>query len=156
MTLGKEDFKFSSAHFTLFSADRAERLHGHNYRVVVDLFAPELDELGLLTDLRAVKEAIRSLCARLDEKTLIPDAGSLLETARSGGELTIRFADRRYVIPIADAILLPVANVTIETLARWLWGELVRSPAAAGVARLRVTVAETSGQSASFEGAPGG
>src|ERR1700733_13558481 len=32
MVLAKEDFKFSSAHFTLFADGSAELLHGHNYR----------------------------------------------------------------------------------------------------------------------------
>ena len=33
----KENLKFSSAHFLIFEDGTAERLHGHNYRVAVEL-----------------------------------------------------------------------------------------------------------------------
>ena len=46
IVLAKEDFKFSAAHFTLFPGGRAELLHGHNYRVRVELAGSELDEEG--------------------------------------------------------------------------------------------------------------
>ena len=35
--LAKENMKFSAAHFTIFSASERERLHGHNFRVEVDI-----------------------------------------------------------------------------------------------------------------------
>ena len=37
LRLGKQDFKFSAAHFTLFPDGSAELLHGHDYRVRVAL-----------------------------------------------------------------------------------------------------------------------
>ena len=50
LALAKEDFKFSVAHFTLFGPERAETLHGHNYRVAIELTGPALDAAGLLVD----------------------------------------------------------------------------------------------------------
>src|SRR5690242_4697931 len=35
----KEYFKFSAAHFLIFPDGSAERLHGHNYRVYVEIAA---------------------------------------------------------------------------------------------------------------------
>ncbi len=35
----KEHLKFSAAHFLIFANGSAERLHGHNYRVAVELEA---------------------------------------------------------------------------------------------------------------------
>ena len=35
----KEAFKFSAAHFLIFPDGSAERLHGHNYRVYVEIDA---------------------------------------------------------------------------------------------------------------------
>jgi hypothetical protein len=37
--LEKESFKFSAAHFLIFPDGSAERLHGHNYRVFVEIDA---------------------------------------------------------------------------------------------------------------------
>ena len=73
LRLGKEDFKFSVAHFTVFSDRIAEDLHGHNYRVRVEIAGNGTDAHGLLMDLRGVKAEIRRLCAELDSKTLLPE-----------------------------------------------------------------------------------
>jgi 6-pyruvoyl-tetrahydropterin synthase len=40
--VGKEDFKFSAAHFVAFDGFR-ERLHGHNYQVAVRLKGQQVD-----------------------------------------------------------------------------------------------------------------
>ena len=40
--IDKESHKFSAAHYTIFSATERERLHGHNYVVVVELSAKML------------------------------------------------------------------------------------------------------------------
>ena len=45
----KQDFRFSAAHFLIFPDGSAERLHGHNYRVAVEVEAG-LDEHGLVID----------------------------------------------------------------------------------------------------------
>ena len=62
IVLAKEDFKFSAAHFTLFGDGRAETLHGHNYRIRLELGGRELNGLGLLADLECCKRSVRALC----------------------------------------------------------------------------------------------
>ena len=56
----KEYFKFSAAHFLIFPDGSAERLHGHNYRVFVDIDAA-LSEHGLVIDFKTVKPVVREL-----------------------------------------------------------------------------------------------
>jgi len=124
LRLGKEDFKFSAAHFTAFGEDEAEALHGHNYRVSVELSGPEVDELEFLVPVAAAKRDIRSQCAELDEKVLLPEECPHLELTRSGETVTTRFGTRRYEFPSSEVVLLPVANVTVEALARLLWERL--------------------------------
>src|SRR5215207_3131678 len=85
IVLAKEDFKFSAAHFTLFSGGRAELLHGHNYRVQVELSGSELDEEGLLVDLESFKKRLRGICAGLDSRTLRPGGGPRLDWRRAKG-----------------------------------------------------------------------
>src|SRR5262245_27016756 len=96
IVLAKEDFKFSVAHFTLFGPARAELLHGHNYRVSVELAGSELDERGLLVDIEVPKRAVRALCARLDSRTLLPASGAGLALAEADGAVEVRFGDRLY------------------------------------------------------------
>src|SRR3954471_13431824 len=89
--LAKEDFKFSAAHFTLFGDGRAELLHGHNYRVRVELAGGDLDGEGLLVDIESFKRALRALCARLDSRMLIPGESRRLSWAREGGSVELLF-----------------------------------------------------------------
>src|SRR5678809_1048521 len=49
--LAKEYFKFSAAHFLIFPDGSSERLHGHNYRVRVEIEA-SLTRHGLVLDFK--------------------------------------------------------------------------------------------------------
>ncbi|MYB19943.1 MAG: 6-pyruvoyl tetrahydropterin synthase [Holophagales bacterium] len=152
LRLSKEDFKFSAAHFTVFSEDEAEALHGHNYRVRVELGGPGVDELEFLVPVAAAKRDIRSQCAELDEKVLLPEGCPYLELTRSDETVTTRFGTRRYEFPSSEVVLLPVANVTVEALARLFWQRLADRWGSLHdrVETLEVIVAETRGQGASY------
>ena len=160
LSLSKQDFKFSVAHFTVFSADEAELLHGHNYRVSVDLEGPEVGELGLLADVARVKAEIRALCAELDSHTVLPTESPLVtvtqvaaEDGEGGGEpsVEVRYEGRRYLLPTADVVLLPLANTTMEMFAHYLWQRLAPTLAGTGIDRLTVAVEETDGQRCAYE-----
>ncbi len=149
IALEKEDFKFSAAHFTLFPDREAELLHGHNYRVRVEVAGSRLDELGLLVDLDATKKKIRALCAALDSRMLLPEPGGQLAIERGASEVEVRWRDRRYLFPAADVVCLPMANVSIELLAEYLWQALAagfRAEAHGTLEELEVAVEETAGQ----------
>ncbi len=154
--LAKEDFKFSAAHFTLFPDGCAELLHGHNYRVRLELTGRCLGEVGLLFDVSLIKRAIRERCAALDERTLIPTGTDRLTVTRRDATVEVRFRDRFYSFPMSDVVLLPLANISIELLAQRLWHELARTLADARidtVDRLTVEVEETPGQSCAYSAA---
>jgi 6-pyruvoyltetrahydropterin/6-carboxytetrahydropterin synthase len=148
--LAKEDFKFSAAHFTLFSDGSAELLHGHNYQVAVELEGPELNEYGLLCDFADAKASIRALCARLDSRTLIPLRSSELEVNEEGDTVEVVYRDRRYLLPDRDVLLLDLTNTTIELLAAYIWQQLAPRLAQGSVTVLGVSVAETAGQSCRY------
>lgn len=155
LVLAKEDFKFSAAHFTLFGDGRAELLHGHNYRVRAALSGGDLDGEGLLADIESFKRTLRGLCSRLDSRTLIPGESPRLQWQRAGpaGEsIEVRFGERSYRFPAADTLVLPLANTSIELLARMLWRDLAPHLAGSGVVSLAVSVEETAGQECWYEG----
>lgn len=151
LVLAKEDFKFSSAHFTLFAAGHAELLHGHNYRVRAELAGPELDGEGLLADIESVKRTLRGLCARLDSRTLIPGENPRLAWTREGDSIDVRFGERAYRFPAEDTLVLPLANTSIELLARMFWTGLAPGLAGSRVEHLAIGVEETAGQSCWYE-----
>ena len=151
MVLAKEDFKFSSAHFTLFADGGAELLHGHNYRVRVELAGAGLDAEGLLVDIDRFKRAVRALCAGLDSRTLIPGESSRVTWSRQGESLDVRCGERGYRFPAADTLVLPLPNTSIELLARMLWLDLAPHLAGSLVDSLAVSVEESAGQRCWYE-----
>ena len=151
MVLAKEDFKFSAAHFTLFGDGRAELLHGHNYRVRAELGGEELDGDGLLVDIERFKRELRALCARLDSRTLIPTMSPRLEWTREGDSIEVRFGARTYRLPVEDTLLLPLANTSIELLAKMLWEGLAAELRGTRVDFLAVSVEESAGQRCVYE-----
>ncbi len=151
LRLAKEDFAFAAAHFTLFPDRSAERLHGHNYRVRVEVAGPELDADGLLVAVGPLKAEIRAICAALDERILIPEKSRFLSVRREGAALSVSLGERAYRFPADEVALLPLANITIEALARHVFETLAPAIAKGPIARLRVEVEETTGQSAAFE-----
>lgn len=156
LVLAKEDFKFSVAHFTLFSATHAELFHGHNYQVALELTGREVDEWGLLADVDVVKRAVRAICRRLDSHTLVPEESPALAWSRDGGEggqVEIRFNARVYRLPAEDVLTLPLANTSMELLARYFWDELAETLRATRVEKLAVAIEETRGQRCWYEAA---
>ncbi len=148
--LAKEDFKFAAAHFTLFPDAPAERLHGHNYRVRIELEGREMGPEGLLAPVAEVKTRIRAICQELDEHTLIPEKSPQLEVTLEGTAVTIRCRGRHYQLPADEVRLLPLPNVTMELLAVHVWNQLAASLAPGRVEVLTVEVEETAGQSCSY------
>lgn len=145
----KEHLKFSSAHFLIFEDGTAERLHGHNYRVSVELEAAQLAH-GVIVDFNVVKKHLATILEQLDERFLVPGRNDLLTWEESDGELTVRFDRRRYVVPVEEVVVLPISNTSSEELSEYIATELLRglreSVPGARWARVEVGVEETSGQ----------
>lgn len=152
--LYKEYFNFGSAHFLIFADGTREELHGHNYRATLELDA-ELDEAHLVADFLVVKPIFKRVCDRLDHRTLIPLRNPHLTVETDEREVTIRYRDDRYIIPIRDVCLLDIENTASELLARYISrefaSELSATLPAMKPARIVVTVEESPGQSAVYE-----
>ena len=149
ISIAKDYLKFSAAHFLIFPDGSAERLHGHNYKVTVDL-QTALDEHGLVVNFKEIKPLIRSICDELDEHLLLPGKHPVLRVAREGGQAIVRYRERHYSVPFDEVIVLPIGNTSAENLATWFGDELHRRAQAKWpgmrVHRLTVGVEETPGQ----------
>ncbi len=148
--LAKEYFKFSAAHFLIFPDGTSERLHGHNYRVRVEIEA-RLTEHGLVLDFKQAKPVVRELVDELDEHWLIPgEHAELRYRHREDGVTEVDYRGLRYSAPRGDVIVLPINNTSSENLSTWLGRELSRRLALRfpdlEIRRLKVGVEETSGQ----------
>lgn len=150
--LAKQNFKFSAAHFLIFDEKSAERLHGHNYQVTVDLDVPsELDmaEKGFFVDFNVFKKEIKARLDQWDERVLLPAKHPEMKIRQEASSLHVNFRDRYYVFPANEVILLPVTNTSVEQLSHLLAEDFAREFKAHQVSRVRVSVEETRGQGAS-------
>ena len=148
--LQKQPHKFSAAHFLIFPDGSAERLHGHNYRIFVEIDAA-LSGHGLVLDFIAVKPLIKQLADELDEHWLVPGEHPVLTvTRRDDGVVEVRYGDRYYAAPAEDVVVMPLNNISAENLATWVGRELMRRLGRRfpdlSVRRLSCAVEETAGQ----------
>ena len=115
---------FSSAHFITFGG-KCERLHGHNYGVLVELEGT-LGEDKLVFDFTVLKQVTREICHRLNHRFLLPMHNPHLELTELADAWEIRFGEKRYVFPRMDVVELPIDNSTAERLAEYICNELRR------------------------------
>ena len=113
--IDKEYLKFSAAHFTVFSADERERLHGHNFRVSARFIAP-VNENGMCVDYSVLKKKIQQVCDDLDEFTLIAANSPYLKCSEQEGYYQVEHDQARLLFLIEDTLMLPIANTTVEEL----------------------------------------
>ena len=149
----KDELVFSAGHFITFAGDQCERIHGHNYRVAVEV-EDDLDENHYVFDFIALRDLTRGHHRRARP----PDAPADREPAdrARGGRPELAGPLPRPVLelPRDECVLLPVANTTAELLADHIAGRLREQWAARGLTLprvLRVEVEESFGQSAEVE-----
>ena len=141
----KDYLVFSAAHFITFNRDICERLHGHNYRVSAELVGP-LDENAYVYDFVQVRDALQQLVLELDHHVLLPTEHDQIRVSTEGAEVVARFAERRWVFPREDCVLLPVRNTTAELLAGYLGGRLLEQIDATRLTEIEIGVDENNGQ----------
>jgi 6-pyruvoyltetrahydropterin/6-carboxytetrahydropterin synthase len=151
--LSKQNFKFSSGHFLIFDETRAEMLHGHNYQVKVDILKLQesAGQKGYLIDFYDLKKIIKQLCDVWDEHVLLPENHPDMKKSmtRNGKNCDISFRDRFYSFPKDEVIWLPVENTSVESLSGLFAKTLMNELKKMGVLKLKVSIEETRGQSAS-------
>jgi 6-pyruvoyltetrahydropterin/6-carboxytetrahydropterin synthase len=148
--LEKEQHIFSAAHFITFNGNVCERLHGHNYRVAVEVENP-LDENQYVIDFIALRDELKALTDELDHHVLLPTSHPLIRVTAGEQEVEAVFVPdaRRWIFPLADCRLLPVSNTTAELLARYLADRLLAAiirRTGFRPLRLEVAVDENEGQ----------
>jgi 6-pyruvoyltetrahydropterin/6-carboxytetrahydropterin synthase len=148
--LDKECHVFSAAHFITFGGEICERLHGHNYRVAVEVEGP-LDENQYVIDFIALRDELKTITDELDHHMLLPASHPLIRLTVGEKEIEAVFTPdgRRWVFPRGDCVVLPVANTTAELLANYIGQRLLAAlqrRTGSAPLRLEVAVDENHGQ----------
>ena len=149
----KDHLVFAAGHFITWGGGKVERLHGHNYRVAIEVE----DDLGpdqYVFDFIALLDLARALVGELDHRMLLPGRSSLIRVEPDGPNWRACYADRHWSFPRDECVILPLANTTAELLADYLAGRLLidfRTRDLAEPRILRVEVEENFGQVAAVE-----
>lgn len=150
----KDHLVFSAGHFITFNGDVCERIHGHNWRVAVEVEGP-LDENHYVFDFIALLELTRGIVAELDHRMLLPDGSGRIGVEPDGpSNLKAVHGDRYWSFPRDECVVLPIPNTTTELIAGWIGDRLWAAITARGLDLpevMRVEVEENFGQSATAE-----
>lgn len=148
--VSKDYLVFCSGHFITYNGDQCERLHGHNYRVAVEV-EDELDQNHYVFDFIALKDHARVIVNELDHRMMLPTRSGLIRLEEDGPNWLVRYRDRRWSFPRDECALLPIANTTAELLADYINARMRQVIAEKGLRIppvIRVEVEESFGQSA--------
>lgn len=76
---------FASAHTLRGYPGECRRMHGHNWKLEVEISAQALDQQGMAMDFKIIKGHARELCAQLDHRYLndIPPFDQINPTAEN-------------------------------------------------------------------------
>ncbi len=101
---------FSAAHNLREYKGQCERLHGHNWKVLVVLKSEKLDKLGMVIDFREAKRIIEEIINRFDHAYLndTEDFKTLNPTTENLSQ--ILYKELKGVLP---------AGVTVERVTTW-------------------------------------
>lgn len=122
-TQGK--LKFSAGHFTIFSRTQRETLHGHNYTVDIAIQA-DLGEPGIVADYRLIEEKFVHLCRQLNWFFLVAQQSPYLTVKEDGEHYELIFNEKSMWLLKTDVVLMPLENITLETLSQWFYGQIMQ------------------------------
>ena len=119
----KDYLVFCSGHFITYDGDHCERIHGHNYRVAVEV-EDDLDQNHYVVDFIALKDLTRAITDELDHRMLLPSRSKQIQLHEDGPNVRVTYRDRFWSFPRDECVFLPIANTTAELLADYIAGRL--------------------------------
>lgn len=149
----KDHLTFCSGHFITYEGHQCERLHGHNYKVAVEVSGP-LDDNHYVFDFIALKRFTQQVSDELDHRMMLPTKSRQIKVETVGDQVNVSFEKKRWSFPLDDCVLLPIENTTAELLAQYIAGRLRKSLLSEckfSPTTLSVEVEESHGQSAIYE-----
>ncbi len=138
----RTDLNFSAAHF-LIRHPKCERIHGHNYKVTIEIESDKLNSQQMIVDFLDVRNVARDICQKMDHYILIPTKEKEVEIKEMGKEIEVIANGRRYIFPKDDALLLPIEATTVEKISEYIYKQLKKS--LLKNMKIRVSVEEAEG-----------
>jgi len=71
--IGVEGFAFDSSHYTLGSSDKCMSLHGHTFRVDVEVEGEVDERTGMVVDFAVIKDVVKKVLESWDHSLIVPE-----------------------------------------------------------------------------------
>lgn len=127
------EITISSAHYVHTIKSKCQRLHGHNWKVVVSVDA-DISENGMVIDFSDIKNVIK----KCDHKILIPEKANHIihcpciikhddKDIKLDNHILIYRTDdeeKYYILPQKDVEIIPVSVISVEKLAEYFAKEI--------------------------------
>ncbi len=111
---------FAASHFITFgNPEKVEALHGHNFRVQAEISGP-LNQREYVVDFILAFESLKRICEKLSHKVLIARDHPCITLRTDENLLHVAIPPLAWSIPTADALVLPIKNMTTEALAEYV------------------------------------
>jgi len=72
LTIGVEGFTFDAAHYTKGASDKCLNIHGHTFRVDVEVEGEVAPETGMVIDFDVIKNTVKNVIKEFDHKLIVP------------------------------------------------------------------------------------
>jgi len=116
-------YTFCAGHFTIFSKDHRERLHGHNYSLAATVTAA-MHEPGMTFNYKIFKDRLKSVCKKMDRHFLLPKNCPYLTFDEDTDYYYVTFNGEKIPFLKDDVLMLPIENTTLEDLSQWFVNEI--------------------------------
>ena len=115
-----DSLTFSASHFITFdNPEKVEALHGHNFRLEVEISGP-MNRQSYIVDFVIAFDILKKICEALSHKVLLPRDHPFITIKKSGDNLQVSMPPLVWAFPAADTAVLPLKNVTTEALADYI------------------------------------
>ena len=116
LILDKSSLRFSAAHF-LVGLGKCDRMHGHNYRVILKLEGIMPEDAPVLVNFADVKKILQELLSEWDHKILLPSKSKELTIKTTGESIEITTQNNRvFVLPTEDVHFIDFPATSCEYL----------------------------------------
>jgi 6-pyruvoyl-tetrahydropterin synthase len=140
LVLEKDNLRFFAAHFVakldpVTGKVLRETLHGHNYKVVVEVTGPKQVDSPYIIDKNDIQDATKRICDEFHSKMLIPLRSPALEVTVGSPDkehvtMKVKGVNEVFQFPLKDSKLLDMEYTSIEDLAehftKRIYAELVK------------------------------
>ncbi|RLG83829.1 MAG: 6-carboxytetrahydropterin synthase [Thermoprotei archaeon] len=106
--IGIKDLDFDAAHYTGGIESKCKNLHGHTFRVEVEVYGEIEPKSGMVIDFLLLKRIVKDILSDYDHKIIVPKKD--LDKIRIEGPFNIEFKAIEYPEATTEYIALDIAR----------------------------------------------